>query len=62
MVGREGRSGEGGSGEEGRRGWEGGEWWEVREWGGGREGWESNQVQTLSYGLAAVVERLVMGQ
>ena len=28
---------------------------------GGR-GWESNQVQTLSYGLAAVVERLFMGQ
>ena len=29
----------------------------------GREGkgWESNQVQTLSYGLAAVVEHLVMG-
>ena len=27
----------------------------------GRRGWESNQVQTLSYGLAAVVECLVMG-
>ena len=46
---------EGGVGRE-RKVWEGGEWWEER------EGWESNQVQTLSYGLAAVVARLVMGQ
>ena len=39
---------------------EGGVGKERKVWEGGR-GWESNQVQTLSYGLAAVVERLVMG-